>query len=92
MAKLTQKQINRLESIKHRLERAEKWILSDRIAVCSVDKIASTTAHFTNPGQQFALYSLTKETGSELCQLYNTKSELEMFITEHNGSTESEAA
>ena len=57
------------------LERVQKYLASDRIAICNVDSVATTTLHFTRayvPGLDKSeadarpLYRVAKDIGSDL--------------------------
>ena len=78
MAKFTKTQWRDLSATLAQLERVQAFIASDRIAVCVVDKVATTTLHHTRayvpgvdrtPDDARPLCRIAKDIGSELCLL-----------------------
>lgn len=63
---MTKKDRKRLAGILDRMERAQRFINRIDIVVARVDSKATTTRHFTRPGDTDALYPIAKDIGSEL--------------------------
>lgn len=80
MSKLSKKQIVALESVMRRLSMAEKYLMSDNIAVCRKGGMASTTEHYTRQDGT-VLYEVNKHVGSELRQLREGMRELLNIIS-----------
>lgn len=76
---MTKKLRAELLSILSDAERAQAFIVSERIAVCRVEDNATTTLHYTRafvpgidkPGDAKPLYRIAKDIGSDLCRLPN---------------------
>lgn len=79
MSKLTKKQAAELESILRRLGEAEKYLMSDDVAVCRKGGVATTTLHYTRQDGS-VLYEVNKEAGSQLVQLREGMRQLMNFI------------
>lgn len=88
MARLTKKQRWAIETALRNAERAQAYIMSDRIAVCAVGRHATTTMDFTQAngdpfspnGKPRVLTPLTKEYGSDLVGLPNAIAELKSLL------------
>src|SRR5258708_617605 len=80
MSKLTRDQMHRLDTILNRLVQAERFIKADDLAVAKRCP-ATTTLHYVRADGQ-ALYEVNKEVGSDLCNLYTARQELEAFLAD----------
>jgi hypothetical protein len=79
MAKLTKKQLSRIEYALRNLERANNYLMQENIVIAHKDNIASTTLHYSrNDGK--CLYEVEKNYGSDLTGLFNGISELKAII------------
>ena len=79
MAKLTKKDAAELIRIITQAERAQNYILSDRIAVCTRDRLASTTLHYSR-ADGASLFEVAKDIGSEFCLLSTAIRNLKQFV------------
>jgi len=61
------------------LERAQKYLLSERVLVCIRQSYASTTLHFTN-AQGEICYSIDKHIGSDLTGLHQAINDLRRLL------------
>jgi len=80
MPKLTKKQTAELASILRRLGEAEKYLMDANIAVCRKGGVATTTLHYTRQDGS-VLYEVSKDAGSQLCQLREGMRQLMNFIS-----------
>ncbi len=81
--RLTKKQTQTLQRILRHLERGERYVFGDRVRVCRVDTVASTTRHYTRAdGEGEILYPVERQYGSDLCALDTASKELAAFIVQ----------
>lgn len=82
MAKFTKATRARLEAALRNAQRAQRFLRSERIEVCSVDTHATTTLHYSNPHQPGrTLYPINKEYGSDLAGLDTAIHDLKTLLT-----------
>jgi hypothetical protein len=90
--KLTKRDRRTLEGILHNLDRAQRYILSDRVAIVIKDSQATTTHHLINQVGQIFTGPIEKNIGTELCCLYSATGALEKALRPgpaHGASEES---
>jgi hypothetical protein len=89
MAKLTKAQHADISAALDGLRRAQAFIASDRVVVCSRDKVATSTLHFTrayvpgldrHPDDALPLTSIAKDIGSPLCFIPTAIRRLERLL------------
>jgi hypothetical protein len=83
MAKLTRKQESALRGALNHLQAARDYIFSDRHTVCTVDKQATTTLHYTRASDDRVLYEVAREYGSDLCRIDTALGALLRFLDTH---------
>ena len=86
---MIKRQRNALLSILADMEKANAYIMSPSVAVCSVDRVATTTLHFTrnyvpgvdrSPDDAQPLMRMAKDIGSPLCRLPEAIRSLKTFL------------
>jgi hypothetical protein len=89
MAKLTKSQHADISAALDYLQRAQSFIASDRIVVCTKSRIATTTLHFTrayvpsldrSPDDALPMTAFAKDIGSPLCFIPTAIRRLEMLL------------
>ena len=80
MGKIAKYQRHELERILDSIKRTIAFIEQERIAVCTRDTFASTTLHYTRPGDDSILYEINKSHGSELVFLWQAEHQLNAFL------------
>jgi len=68
-----------LRTVLDSINTAITFIEQDRIAICTRDKFASTTLHYTR-GDGSILYEINKEIGSQLVSLWAARRQLSTFL------------
>ena len=77
MSQLTKRQIGKLENILYHLKRAKRYLDATNVRVCRVDRMATTTLHYTCAARpDESLYSVDKYIGSDLCGLQDAEEQL----------------
>ncbi len=79
MAKLTRAQTATLETTLYHLKRAQRYLTSEKTAVCRRDTMASTTLHYSRADGK-ALYEVEKEIGSDLTGLADGIRQIERLL------------
>ena len=69
-----------LELIMLDLKRAHDYIQSQRVAVCIIGGVATTTLHMTRPMDGAVFYEVNKQTGSQLTGLAEGMRKLERML------------
>jgi len=89
MAKFTKSQRADIAAALDNLRRAQAFIASDRIVICSRDKVATTSLHFTrayvpgldrDPDDALPLTAMAKDIGSSLCLIPSAIRRLERML------------
>lgn len=83
MGNLTQKDRRTLEHALDRAKAARDYIMSERIALCKVDTLASTSMHFTRGYDSRILYEIERSYGSQLVGLEDAIKILSNFLESH---------
>lgn len=73
MAKLTRAQRADVEGALHHLERATRYVMNERTAVCRRDTHATTTLHYVRASDGASLVEVAKDIGSDLTGLDDAK-------------------
>jgi hypothetical protein len=86
MAKLTRKQRDDLRRAVEQLQRAYRYVHSDRVVVCIRAEAATTTLHLTRgEPEPLVLYPVAKDIGSDLACFGTGLRWLKNFMGEGNG-------
>lgn len=81
--KPTKKQMSQLDFVLQNLERAERFLMKDYIAIARKGGLATTTLHYTR-ADGATLYELRKEYGSDLTGLQSGIQALKSFMRVHD--------
>ena len=80
MAKLTRQQTRELLGVVSSLDRALRYVVRDRTAICYRDTMATTTLHYSRADGSAHLVEVEKEIGSDMTGLRTGLDSLKKFL------------